>query len=67
MIKIRFLFLLQVRSITFGSPRVGNRAFYELFEQQTEDSWRITHGRDVVPSLPPTSEQAQSSGWIKPS
>ena len=48
--------VVQVRSFTFGSPRVGNRAFYDLFEQQTEGSWRFTHGRDVVPSLPPTCE-----------
>ena len=47
---------MQVRSFTFGSPRVGNRAFYDLFEHQTEGSWRFTHGRDVVPSLPPTCE-----------
>mmetsp|Transcript_6418 Transcript_6418/g.10983 ORF Transcript_6418/g.10983 Transcript_6418/m.10983 type:complete len:388 (+) Transcript_6418:33-1196(+) len=43
----------EVRSWTFGSPRVGNLAWQQLFAQHVTESWRFTHNRDVVPSLPP--------------
>ena len=42
-----------VRSITFGSPRVGNSAFFNLARNKLNQSWRVTHQRDIVPSLPP--------------
>ncbi|KIY94593.1 hypothetical protein MNEG_13371 [Monoraphidium neglectum] len=43
-----------LRVLTFGSPRVGNSVFADFFEQHVAESWRFTHGRDIVPSLPPT-------------
>jgi len=38
----------------FESPRVGNGAFAEFFDSyfQGKDVWRITHGRDPIPSGP---------------
>lgn len=44
--------LTDVNVYTFGSPRVGNNAFAELVSAATSASWRFTHGRDVVPSVP---------------
>lgn len=40
---------------TFGSPRVGDTTFSKWFDQYTKISnrYRITHGRDPVPHLPP--------------
>eukprot|EP01023_Acetabularia_acetabulum_P025187 TRINITY_DN24123_c0_g1_i8.p1 TRINITY_DN24123_c0_g1~~TRINITY_DN24123_c0_g1_i8.p1 ORF type:complete len:333 (-),score=31.02 TRINITY_DN24123_c0_g1_i8:1489-2487(-) len=42
--------------VTFGSPRVGNLAYYKLFYSLFNDqkSWRITNKHDPVPFLPPT-------------
>eukprot|EP00882_Tetradesmus_deserticola_P002590 GHRQ01002755.1.p1 GENE.GHRQ01002755.1~~GHRQ01002755.1.p1 ORF type:complete len:377 (+),score=93.13 GHRQ01002755.1:172-1302(+) len=45
--------LQDVRVYTFGSPRVGNSVFAEFFAQKVSESWRFTHGRDIVPSVPP--------------
>lgn len=42
----------QVGVITFGSPRVGNAAFDAFFMQHVQESWRLTHNRDIVPSVP---------------
>ena len=39
--------------VTFGSPRVGNRAFVDSFEaairMANSSSWRVVHGADAVP------------------
>ena len=45
---------LDVRLVTFGSPRVGNDAFASFVRQATRLSLRLTHNRDIVPSVPPT-------------
>ena len=45
---------LDVRLVTFGSPRVGNEAFASFVRQATRLSVRLTHNRDIVPSVPPT-------------
>jgi hypothetical protein len=37
---------------TFGSPRVGNAAFAEAMRNSTLDHKRMTHDRDVVPTVP---------------
>lgn len=42
-----------VRVVTFGSPRVGNAVFAAWFEREIASSWRFTHNRDIVPSVPP--------------
>lgn len=43
-----------VRCITFGSPRVGNRPFKQAFHSLVGTSFRCVHGRDPVPTLPPS-------------
>ncbi len=43
----------QAHAFTFGSPRVGNVVYQQLFNGYMNESWRFTHNRDVVPSLPP--------------
>ncbi|KIZ06147.1 Lipase [Monoraphidium neglectum] len=43
-----------LRVFTFGSPRVGNGEFAAFFVRHVAESWRFTHGRDIVPSVPPT-------------
>lgn len=45
--------LSDVKVYTFGAPRVGNAAFAEFFDSQVTEAWRFTHGRDIVPSVPP--------------
>jgi hypothetical protein len=37
---------------TFASPRVGNMAFVERFNQLPINSWRIANKNDLVPKLP---------------
>lgn len=44
-----------LRVFTFGSPRVGNGVFADFFDEHVAQSWRFTHGRDIVPSLPPAT------------
>ena len=43
-----------MRCITFGSPRVGNRMFRHAFHSLVGTSYRLVHGRDPVPALPPS-------------
>ncbi|GBF94141.1 alpha beta-hydrolase [Raphidocelis subcapitata] len=43
-----------LRVYTFGAPRVGNAAFSQFFDAHVAEAWRFTHGRDIVPSVPPT-------------
>lgn len=42
-----------VRLITFGQPRTGDRPFADAHDKQMYYSYRVIHGRDVVPHLPP--------------
>lgn len=37
---------------TFGSPRVGNRAFRRLYDTVVPASWRMTIAADIVTKLP---------------
>ncbi|GIL63807.1 hypothetical protein Vafri_17808 [Volvox africanus] len=37
---------------TYGAPRVGNLAYQQLFNSFVDVSWRFTHNRDIVPSVP---------------
>ncbi|GLC54136.1 hypothetical protein PLESTB_000827800 [Pleodorina starrii] len=48
------LFYNQTRATvyTFGAPRVGNLAYQQLFNSFIDVSWRFTHNRDIVPSVP---------------
>ncbi|KAK8504631.1 hypothetical protein V6N12_017208 [Hibiscus sabdariffa] len=36
----------------FGSPRVGNRRFAEVYNEKVKDSWRIVKHRDIIPTIP---------------
>ncbi|KAK3144297.1 hypothetical protein QOZ80_4AG0311170 [Eleusine coracana subsp. coracana] len=41
-----------VTMYNFGSPRVGNRKFAEIYNEKVKDSWRIVNHRDIVPTVP---------------
>ena len=47
---------VDVKSVyTFGSPRVGDGVFAEIYAERLGfKTYRLTHGRDVVPSVPST-------------
>ncbi|CAN4120591.1 unnamed protein product [Withania somnifera] len=36
----------------FGSPRVGNKRFAEVYNEKVKDSWRIVNHRDIIPTVP---------------
>ena len=44
--------LTAVRLYTFGCPRVGNYAFASAMRNTTLDNTRVTHDRDIVPTVP---------------
>jgi len=44
---------VEVTVHTFGSPRVGNEDFGKMLLGLLDESVRVTHNHDVVPSLPP--------------
>ena len=44
---------LHVRHYTFGSPRVGNKAFAQYADALLPTTQRITHYKDPVPHAPP--------------
>jgi len=39
---------------TFGSPRVGNRAFREMYDMYVKTTWRVANAGDVVTQIPKT-------------
>jgi triacylglycerol lipase len=41
-----------IQSCTFGSPKVGNKAFVESYQRRVPDTWRFVYGRDAVVGLP---------------
>ncbi|KAL3734115.1 hypothetical protein ACJRO7_023461 [Eucalyptus globulus] len=43
---------IYVTMYNFGSPRVGNRRFAELYNEKVKDSWRVVNHRDIIPSIP---------------
>lgn len=48
---------VDVSLYTFGSPRVGNPAFAQLFQQdsilgRSGRAYRVVHGEDIVPHIP---------------
>ncbi|PRW55924.1 alpha beta-hydrolase [Chlorella sorokiniana] len=42
----------QLTVITYGCPRVGNRAFSTLFDQTVSDCWAIVNDLDPIPWVP---------------
>lgn len=45
---------VQIKCFTFGSPRVGNQAFVEKFQEQIPIHWRTYNFDDPVPMVPST-------------
>ncbi|KAK9087589.1 hypothetical protein Syun_029983 [Stephania yunnanensis] len=41
-----------VTMYNFGSPRVGNKRFVEIYNKKVKDSWRIVNHRDIIPTVP---------------
>jgi hypothetical protein len=41
-----------IHMVTFGSPRVGDQGFRDLFVATGYSHWRLTHNDDVVPHVP---------------
>lgn len=53
---------------TFGSPRVGNKAFAAFTTSQSGEEYRVTHDKDPVPRLPPivfNYRHTSPEWWIK--
>jgi len=44
---------VEIICYTFGSPRWGNKAMAEYFDDRINIHWRITNDRDPVPNAPP--------------
>ncbi|XP_031740822.1 uncharacterized protein LOC101204368 isoform X2 [Cucumis sativus] len=43
---------ITVTMYNFGSPRVGNRQFAEIYNKKVKDSWRVVNHRDIIPTVP---------------
>ncbi|CAA7022964.1 unnamed protein product [Microthlaspi erraticum] len=43
---------ITVTMYNFGSPRVGNKKFSEVYNQKVKDSWRVVNHRDIIPTVP---------------
>ncbi|KAG9137502.1 hypothetical protein Leryth_016797 [Lithospermum erythrorhizon] len=43
---------ISVTMYNFGSPRVGNRKFAEVYNKKIKDSWRVVNHRDIIPTVP---------------
>ncbi|CAN4120592.1 unnamed protein product [Withania somnifera] len=43
---------ISVTMYNFGSPRVGNKRFAEVYNEKVKDSWRIVNHRDIIPTVP---------------
>ncbi|KAF6144375.1 hypothetical protein GIB67_024602 [Kingdonia uniflora] len=36
----------------FGSPRVGNKRFVDVYNEKVKDSWRVVNHKDIIPTVP---------------
>lgn len=43
---------VQITMYNFGSPRVGNKRFADVYNKVVKDSWRIVNHRDIIPTVP---------------
>ncbi|KAI3995727.1 hypothetical protein MKX01_007206 [Papaver californicum] len=43
---------IYITMYNFGSPRVGNRRFVDIYNEKVKDSWRIVNHRDIIPTIP---------------
>ncbi|KAH9681504.1 C2 domain-containing protein [Citrus sinensis] len=41
-----------VTMYNFGSPRVGNKRFADVYNEKVKDSWRVVNPRDIIPTVP---------------
>eukprot|EP00835_Amoeboradix_gromovi_P005142 NODE_457_length_8231_cov_0.314068.p2 type:complete len:353 gc:universal NODE_457_length_8231_cov_0.314068:3455-2397(-) len=56
LVKLVFYGLLDPKRtaiVNFGSPRIGNKSFALFVSKIVTESWRVTHGYDIVPKCPP--------------
>lgn len=44
--------VISVTMYNFGSPRVGNKKFAEVYNEKVCDSWRVVNHRDIIPTVP---------------
>ena len=51
-----------VSQMTFGSPRVGNKRFAQLFNREVDVSYRIVNKRDIIPCTPPRIKRCAFPG-----
>ncbi|CAK8570560.1 unnamed protein product [Lathyrus sativus] len=43
---------ISITMYNFGSPRVGNKRFAEVYNEKVKDSWRVVNHRDIIPTIP---------------
>ncbi|XP_057547410.1 uncharacterized protein LOC130825969 isoform X2 [Amaranthus tricolor] len=43
---------ISVTMYNFGSPRVGNKRFAQVYNERVRDSWRVVNHRDIIPTVP---------------
>ncbi|XP_061358907.1 uncharacterized protein LOC133303068 isoform X2 [Gastrolobium bilobum] len=43
---------ISITMYNFGSPRVGNKRFAEIYNKKVIDSWRVVNHRDIIPTVP---------------
>ncbi|KAK9287722.1 hypothetical protein L1049_016161 [Liquidambar formosana] len=43
---------ISVTMYNFGSPRVGNKRFADVYNEKVKDSWRLVNHRDIIPTVP---------------
>lgn len=58
-----------ISCFTFGSPLVGSSQFVEVFGQLVGRSVRAVHGKEIVPSVPPSFLRFQHvtpAVWLRP-
>lgn len=44
--------VISVTMYNFGSPRVGNKRFTNVYNEKVKDSWRVVNHRDIIPTVP---------------
>ncbi|MGE5631271.1 MAG: lipase family protein [Caulobacteraceae bacterium] len=49
----------------FGSPRVGNPKFVQIYNEVVRDSFRIVNVNDIVPTLPPVTVRSPLSSELR--
>lgn len=53
-VDIDYNFDVPIECITLGSPKVGNKAFVESYNNRVPDTINYVNDSDIVPMLPPT-------------